>query len=62
MEGSDRGKPIITAEPDSMQSLAFSKVAKTVAGRISVIAAEMNAQEEEETKSDQIQPHNASHA
>ncbi|HEX7207533.1 MAG TPA: P-loop NTPase, partial [Nitrososphaeraceae archaeon] len=62
MEGSDRGKPIITAEPDSMQSLAFSKVAKTVAGRISVIAAEMNAQEENETKSDQIQPHNASHA
>src|SRR5918992_1449618 len=62
MEGSDRGKPIITAEPDSMQSLAFSKVAKTVAGRISVIAADMNAQEEDETKSDQIQPHNASHA
>src|SRR5918994_1292155 len=50
MEGSDRGKPVITAEPDSMQSLAFSKVAKTVAGRISVIAADMNAQEE--TKSD----------
>src|SRR5918998_2807310 len=62
MEGSDRGKPVITAEPDSMQSLAFSKVAKTVAGRISVIAADMNAQEEDETKSDQIQPHNASHA
>jgi ATP-binding protein involved in chromosome partitioning len=62
MEGSDRGKPIIIAEPESMQSHAFSKVAKMVAGRISVIAAEMNAQEEEETKSDQIQPHNASHA
>jgi hypothetical protein len=45
-----------------MQSHAFSKVAKMVAGRISVIAAEMNAQEEEEAKSDQIQPHNASHA
>jgi ATP-binding protein involved in chromosome partitioning len=62
MEGSDRGKPIIIAEPESMQSHAFSKVAKMVAGRISVIAAEMNAQEEEEAKSDQIQPHNASHA
>src|ERR671912_333613 len=28
MEGSDRGKPIIIAEPESMQSHAFSKVAK----------------------------------
>jgi ATP-binding protein involved in chromosome partitioning len=63
MEGSDRGKPIIIAEPESMQSHAFSKVAKMVAGRISVIAAEMNAQEkEDETKSDQIEPQNASHA
>jgi hypothetical protein len=33
-----------------------------VAGRISVIASEMKAQEEAETESDQIQSQNASHA
>ena len=62
MEGSDRGKPITICEPESVQSHAFSNVAKTVAGRISVIAAEMNAQEEDKTEFDQLQSHNASHA
>jgi hypothetical protein len=33
-----------------MHSHTFSKVAKTVAGRVSVIAAEMKAQEEAESK------------
>jgi len=62
MEGSDRGKPITICEPESVQSHAFINVAKIVAGRISVIAAEMNAQEEDKTERDQIQSHNASHA
>ena len=62
MEGSDRGKPITISEPESVQSHAFINVAKIMAGRISVIAAEMNTQDEDKTESDQIQSHNASHA
>jgi ATP-binding protein involved in chromosome partitioning len=45
MEGSDTGKPVTISDPNSMQSLAFSKVAKMTAGRISIIAAEIRAQE-----------------
>jgi len=62
MEGSDQGKPIIITEPESVQSRAFINVAKMVAGRISVIAAEMNAEEKNETEFDQMQSRNASHA
>jgi ATP-binding protein involved in chromosome partitioning len=62
MEGSDQGKPITISEPESVQSHAFINVAKSVAGRISVIAAEMNAEEKNEAEFDQMQSHNASHA
>jgi ATP-binding protein involved in chromosome partitioning len=55
MEGSDTGKPITLSDPSSIQANAFTNVAKTVAGRISVIAAEMKAAEEAETE---VQPHN----
>jgi ATP-binding protein involved in chromosome partitioning len=65
MEGSDTGKPIILSEPDSIQANAFTNVAKTVAGRISVIAAELKALEEAEAKGNprngtvsQTEPHN----
>lgn len=47
-EGSDIGKPAVVSEPESMQAQAFSKAAKMVAGRISIIAAEMKAQEQAE--------------
>jgi ATP-binding protein involved in chromosome partitioning len=47
-EGSDIGKPAVVSEPESMQAHAFTKTAKTVAGRISIIAAEMKAQEQAE--------------
>ena len=47
MEGSDMGTPVTVSEPNSIQSLAFSKVAKTIAGRISILAAEMKEQENE---------------
>jgi len=47
MEGSDTGTPVTVYEPNSTQSLAFSKVAKTIAGRISILAAEMREQEQE---------------
>jgi ATP-binding protein involved in chromosome partitioning len=46
--GSDTGKPTVLSEPDSFQAQSFDKAAKTIAGRISVIAAEMKAQEEAE--------------
>lgn len=49
MEGSDVGKPVLISDPNSNQSHVFSKVAKTVAGRISVIASEMQAQADAES-------------
>src|SRR5829696_3100051 len=45
MEGSDKGKPVIVSDPDSIQANALRKVAKTIAGRISVITAELNSNE-----------------
>jgi ATP-binding protein involved in chromosome partitioning len=45
MEGTDKGKPVIVSDPDSIQANALTKVAKTIAGRISVIAAELNSNE-----------------
>jgi ATP-binding protein involved in chromosome partitioning len=65
MEGSDTGKPIILSEPGSVQANAFTNVAKTVAGRISVIAAELKALEDAEAEGNprsgtvsQTEPHN----
>ena len=47
-EGSDTGKPSVVSEPESTQSQAFTKAAKVIAGRISIIASEMKAQEQTE--------------
>ena len=49
MEGSDVGNPVLISHPNSNQSHVFSKVAKTIAGRISVIASEMQAQSDSES-------------
>jgi ATP-binding protein involved in chromosome partitioning len=49
-QGSDTGKPTVLSEPTSVQSHAFEKAAKVIAGRISIIAAEMRAAEEAEAK------------
>ena len=43
MAGSDVGKPVLLTDPDSSYADAFKKIAMTAAGRISVIAAEMQA-------------------
>jgi ATP-binding protein involved in chromosome partitioning len=51
MEGSDKGKPVIISQPNSIQANAISRVAKVVAGRISIIAAEINAEESQPTES-----------
>jgi len=45
-EGSDTGKPSVLSEPESVQSQAFTNAAKVIAGRISIIATEMQAQEQ----------------
>ena len=38
MEGSDKGKPVIISDPNSIQANALRKMASITAGRISVIA------------------------
>jgi ATP-binding protein involved in chromosome partitioning len=45
MEGSDKGKPVIISDPNSIQANALRKMASITAGRISVIAAELNSTE-----------------
>src|ERR671932_2346768 len=49
-ESSDIGKPTIISEPDSIQSQVFTKAAKLIAGRISVLASEIQAQEQSENQ------------
>jgi ATP-binding protein involved in chromosome partitioning len=41
MEGSDVGKPVAISEIGSIETKAFTDVARTVAGRISIIATTM---------------------
>jgi ATP-binding protein involved in chromosome partitioning len=48
MEGSDLGHPVTISQPASLQSVAFDKMARNVAGRVSIIAAELNAQTEKD--------------
>jgi ATP-binding protein involved in chromosome partitioning len=43
MEGSDKGKPVIISDPNSIQANALRKMASITAGRISVIAAGLNS-------------------
>ena len=50
MQGSDDGKSVIISEPDSEYSQAFYKIAKITAGRISVVASELQDQERENEK------------
>jgi ATP-binding protein involved in chromosome partitioning len=49
-ESSDIGKPTIISEPDSIQSQVFTKAAKLIAGRISILASEIQAQEQSENQ------------
>jgi ATP-binding protein involved in chromosome partitioning len=51
-EGSDIGRPTVVSEPESVQSHAFTKAAKVIAGRISIIADEMRKMLEDEEKKD----------
>src|SRR5919202_2830829 len=49
MESSDLGKPSVISEPDAMQADAFTKTAKVIAGRISIIASEIKTQQEDQS-------------
>jgi ATP-binding protein involved in chromosome partitioning len=46
MTGSDSGNPVTISQPSSSQSVAFDKLARNIAGRVSIIAAELNSQSE----------------
>src|SRR5438105_4343610 len=45
-QGSDTGKPAVLSDPESIQATAFSRAAKIAAGRISMIASDMNRENE----------------
>ncbi len=50
MKGSDTGTSIIISEPDSEYSQSFYKIAKSTAGRISMLALELKEQEKTQEK------------
>ena len=45
MTASDSGNPVTISEPNNNQAVIFDKIARTVAGRISIIATELQDQE-----------------
>src|SRR5919107_4161099 len=62
MHGSDIGKPVIISDPESAQTKSFLKISKLVAGRVSVLAAEMQAQEQYEEKQENTDKNNLKQA
>jgi ATP-binding protein involved in chromosome partitioning len=58
MQGSEIGKPIIISDPESGQTKAFLKIAKLVAGRVSVLALEMQEQEQSEKNKENSEQNN----
>ena len=62
MHGSDIGKPVIISDPESSQTKSFLKISKLVAGRVSVLAAEMQAQEKYEEKQEKSENNNLKQA
>jgi ATP-binding protein involved in chromosome partitioning len=50
MSGSDSGNPVTISEPNNNQAVLFDKIARTVAGRISIIASELHDQEKAENE------------
>jgi ATP-binding protein involved in chromosome partitioning len=50
MSGSDSGNPVTISEPNNTQAALFDKIARTVAGRISIIASELQDQENAENE------------
>jgi ATP-binding protein involved in chromosome partitioning len=58
MTASDSGNPVTISEPNNNQAIIFDKIARTVAGRISIIASELQEQEksQEQERSVNEQP------
>src|SRR6187200_1435240 len=50
MSASDSGNPVSISEPNNNQAILFDKIARTVAGRISIIASELQDQEKTESE------------
>src|ERR671910_478334 len=50
MSGSDSGNPVTISEPNNTQAVIFDKIARTVAGRISIIASELQDQSKAENE------------
>lgn len=48
MEASDSGRPVTVTDPSALQSVSFDKLARNVAGRVSIIAAELKDQVDKE--------------
>ena len=62
MQGSDIGKPVILSDPQSAQTKSFLKISKLVAGRVSVLAAEMQDQEQYEENKETSEHNNLKQA
>jgi len=62
MHGSDIGKPVIISDPESRQTKSFLKISKLVAGRVSVLATEMQDQEQYEEKKETSENNNLKQA
>jgi hypothetical protein len=58
MMGSETGKPIIISDPESLQTKSLLKIAKLVAGRVSVLALEMQEQEHSENNKENSEQNN----
>ena len=62
MQGSDTGKSVIISDPESSQTKSFLKISKLVAGRVSVLAAEIQDQEKAEEKQENSENNNLKQA
>ncbi|HEX6378396.1 MAG TPA: hypothetical protein VFZ60_04885, partial [Nitrososphaeraceae archaeon] len=52
------GNPVTISEPNNNQAVIFDKIARTVAGRISIIASELQDQEKAENEQSKGQAEN----
>ena len=53
-ESSDVGRPTVVSEPESVQAQSFTKVAKLIAGRISIIAQKSKHKSNQKVKQPSI--------
>lgn len=56
MSGSDLGKPIMIAHPDSPSAIAFRASAKNIAAQCSILAAKLQQEMESESSGNEPAP------